>query len=335
MSFYYNEIQKIADNTYINKESLVGKKFLVTGANGLIGRYFTDILVSCGAAVSVLVRDAKKAEKIFGDSVNIFEYDVSKVDIAKLPNFDYIIHAASPANPKAFIDDPIGTINANIMGTRNILELSRRCGASIVFTSSSEVYGENIYNRALSENDYGIVDCTNPRACYTESKRMSENMCVAYQKQFGVEILIARIAFCYGGNFTDSDNRVVPQFIRMALEDKNILMQSSGTMVRSYIYVADVVESILYLLTNNFYGVYNIANPDSTVSIRDLAETICELTDARFEINAEYLDNKKGVSPFTNGILDSSKLIKVLPQKMRFNIKDGLRSSINIFKEKV
>lgn len=333
MSYYEEEIKKILADTYINVGFFKNKNALITGATGLIGQYFVDFFLRLGSKVTVLVRKYSVAQKIFKNKVEIIECNVENIDIDKIKRVDYIIHAASPANPTAFDIDPIGTIHANVNGTENMLKLAKKYNVPIVFTSSCEIYGENIYNKPLREEDYGIVNCVKPRSCYTESKRLAENLIVSYNKQYGINFLIARIAYCYGGNFSANDNRVVPEFIRMALNKKKITLRSSGAMVRSYIYVADVVESILFLLSKKIYGIFNIANRNSITSIRELAENICKLTCATFEIDAEFQNDDQGVAPFTNGILDSSKLENILPCKMRYNIIDGLKSAVAIFKE--
>ena len=328
MTYLQTEIAYLTDKYSLNKD-VKGKVFVIGGASGLIGSYLLELVSNAGGSVVAISRSGGVCTEVPG--VKYIKGDVSENASDKIENADYIIHAASPANPKVFDEDPVGVINANVRGTERALALSKKTGAKLLFASSSEVYGENIYNRPLKEEDAGTVDSTLPRACYTESKRLAENLCVNYDRQFGTHSVIARIAFCYGGNFLASDNRVIPQFIRMALNDKKIIMKSSGAMRRSYIYVADVAVAIIKLLTSSFTGVINICG-DEVVSIRQLAQTICESTGAALEVDPLFATNSQGASPFSGGVLDCRKLLTFgyVPE---FNIKKGMHSSIAIYME--
>lgn len=323
-----NEIAKLISK-YSLQDIARNKRYIVSGASGLIGGYLCALLSMAGGKVTAISRSGKILNGICVER-NVVG-DVRKDAYSTIEEADYIIHAASPASPKVYDTDPLMVIETNVMGTKNALDLAKRTNAKMALISSSEVYGENIWRRPLKEDDPGVVISTNPRSCYSESKRLAENLCVNYDKQFGTQSIIARVAFCYGGNFMNSDDRVVPQFIKMALESGKIVMKSSGIMKRSYIYVADVAIAIIKLLFMNVHGVYNICN-EEIVSIRELAENICEITNATLELDEDYSNNAQGISPFSSGILDGGKL-RSLGITAEFDIRRGLVAAINAYKE--
>lgn len=328
MTFLQNEIREIIKNYNIS-EDVKNKIFVVSGASGLIGNYVSALIANAGGKVIAISRSGNVIKGV--SNIRYIHGSVCESAYDSITEADYIIHAASPATPKIFDEDPVGVIRTNIAGTFKALDLARRTGAKLLLTSSSEIYGENIHNRALKEEDSGLVDSVAPRACYTESKRLAENLCVNYDRQFGTKSIIARIAFCYGGNFTAADNRVVPQFIRMALKDKKIIMKSSGAMRRSYIYVADVAVAIIKLITSEFTGAINICG-DEVVSIRELAQAVCDCTGAVLETDSQYQNSLQGAAPFSGGVLDCEKL-KSFGFTPAFNIQSGINSAVKIYRE--
>ena len=184
-----------------NISFLTNSSIMVTGASGLIGSYLIDILsyyntyFEANIKMYALVRDLEKAQNRFNHIIHkglkIIKQDVSK-DFKVNFNVDYIIHAASNATPHLFDKDPIGTIDANVLGTKNLLEFSRENKVKrFLYISSSEVYGNPIDNNTVfSENDMGVVNPLNPRSSYTESKRMAENITVNYMKQYQFQLIL-------------------------------------------------------------------------------------------------------------------------------------------------
>jgi nucleoside-diphosphate-sugar epimerase len=171
-----------------------------------------------------------------------------------------------------------------------------------------------------------------PRACYTESKRMAENICVNYTKQYGVPTCIARVCFVYGPTFKSSDNRVIPQFLRKALNGQDIVLKSTGDLVRSYAYLFDVASGLFKILLEGKTGeAYNIANRNSNVSIREIAETIAELTGVKLLFDLPKEDQEKGYAPFSEALLDATKLEK-LGWTPHYRISDGISNIVKILK---
>lgn len=332
---YTKELDKFCKQ--VNLTFLRNKSILITGASGLIGSYLVDAIMHSNnvhnnsTKVFAVVRNIERSQEIFQKYCNNPLFTFVKLDISKSfkidLSVDFIVHAASNANPAAFDSDPIGTIKANVNGTIYILDYAKKHGVKkVLFLSSSEVYGEPLTSGTIyNENSMGIVNPILPRSCYTESKRMAENICVNYNKQFGVATNIVRICFAYGPTFNKTDNRVVPQFIRNAKNMENILLKSSGNLVRSYAYIYDVISGILKILSEGEIGeVYNISNRNSNVSIREIAETVADLAGVRVVFDIPEKEKDKGYSPFSKSLLDSTKL-----EELGWNPEYDLKSGIN------
>lgn len=339
---YIKELSIFLENHDIS--FLENKSIMITGASGLIGSYLIDILMHYNKVkdgnikIHAIVRNLDKAKERFKESKSSLLHLI-KQDISLPNNFDFpvdfIIHAASNANPVAFSTDPIGTIKANVNGTMYLLEYAEEYNVQkFLYLSSSEIYGEPIEpNTIYTEGKMGIIDPMNPRACYTESKRMAENILVNYSKQYGVPINIARIGFAYGPTFTDSDNRVIPQFVRNAIKNEPIILKSTGSLVRSYIYMYDVSSGIFKILSEGKIGeAYNIANSESNVSIKEIAETVAQKSSVDLIFDLPKEEKEKGYAPFSMGLIDAKKL-EGLGWKPVFDIEMGIGSIIETYKK--
>ena len=324
------EYQKI--NELLNYD-LSGKSFLITGANGLIGSYLVDYLDFVGANVYAMSRSIEKLKKRFQNKTNVklIEQDLNEpinIDIA----FDYVIHTASNSHPLAFSKDPVGTMKTNLFGTINLLEHIKNRGGKFLYLSSGEVYGNNI-DHDFTEEDLGIVDTKIARSCYPESKRAAETLCVSYNAQYGVDVNVTRLCYVYGPTITDDNSRADAQFLRNALDNKDIIMKSKGEQKRTYCYVADAVSALLYILLNGENAqVYNIANPNSIVSVAQYAKTLADIAkvNLKFELPDEV--EAKGYSKQADSILSAQKLIN-LGWEPLYNIEQGLNNTIKIKRE--
>lgn len=333
----YNNLLNVLSN---NIDKLKNKSILITGANGLIGSYTVRFLDYINKAknlnlkIYAMSRSREKLQRCFGEStgINIVEQDLNNpINI----NFhcDFIIHAASNAHPRAYSTDPVGTMKTNLFGTMNLLDYAKDNNAKFLYISSGEIYGNNI-DRAFTEDDLGIVDTKLARACYPESKRAAETLCMAYSSQYGIEVNVARLCYVYGGTITDTNSRADAQFLRNAVEGNDIVMKSEGLQRRTYCYVADAVSAILtILLCGKSPEVYNVANPDSIVSVREYAQTLADVSGVtlKFELPDEI--EAKGFSKPADSILDSTKL-RSLGWKALYGIKEGLNNTFLIRKEK-
>lgn len=313
--------------------SLANSNILVTGATGLIGSAFVDLLLIYAEKYDYKVyagcRSREKFDKRFSAS-NRLEYiglDVTKPIVSDI-HIDFIIHAASGAAPLDFATDPVGVMKANFMGTANLFDYGINHGLKrFLYISSGEVYGEGC-NGKWTETDSGYVNSMSPRACYPSSKRAAETLCTAYAKQYNINVVVARLCHTYGPLFTDRDNRVYAQFIRNVLQGEDIVLKSLGEQYRSWLYVADCVAALLYILVEGKSGeAYNVANEESNITIRQLAETIADIAGRKVVFDLPSDIERQAATPITKAIFDTTKL-EALGWHPQTDIKTGLNHTI-------
>jgi len=186
---------------------------------------------------------------------------------------NFIIHAASPASPKHYLQKPVETIRANTDGTRLLLDLAKEQQASLLFLSSGAVYGATpALEDPIRETDFGSEDPLSPRACYSESKRLAETLCRAYHTQFGVDARIARISHCYGPGMRLDDGRAIADIMADILSKRGIRLDSDGSSTRPFCYVSDTVRGLFHVLLRGCAGeAYNVGETQE-ISILDLAK---------------------------------------------------------------
>lgn len=331
---YNDDILRVA-NLDLPWENLCGSNILVTGATGLIGSCIIDVLMShpnkdynvyaCG-------RNEKRIEKLFSKYLNDSQFNFIKQDIttplACNIDFHYIIHAASGAAPSDFSMRPVEVMKANLLGIINLMEYGREHQLKrFMYISSGEVYGEGD-GRLFTEDYSGYVNPMMPRSCYPSSKRAAETLCASYGAEYGVNYVVARPCHIYGPNFTESDNRAYAQFIRNVINDEDIVLKSDGAQYRSWCYVVDGVSALLYIL---FYGevgrAYNIADDNSILTIRQLAELIAEIGGKKVVFAIPTCDEKKGYNVVSKSVYDTNK-IKALGWDVNSDIRQKMKSTI-------
>ncbi len=250
---------------------------------------------------------------------------------------DYVVHGASIASPPLYRQYPIETIEANVWGTRNLLEYAADHGArSFVYLSSSEIYGDPEASSIPTPEDYpGRVSSTGPRACYDESKRLGETLCVAYHQQRGVPAKMVRPFNVYGPRLSLDDGRIVPDLLRDALAGGPLRLFSDGAPTRSFCYVSDAIAGILAVLLSQHHGEpFNIGN-DEEISIRQLAEIMGEVAPGNppveFETHSDpdYLvDNPNRRCP------DITKSRELLGYEPRVRTREGLARTLSHYVSK-
>jgi nucleoside-diphosphate-sugar epimerase len=315
MNTYHNDINQIFYES-LPWEKLSGTNILITGATGLIGSTLVDVLMSnprrdysVYASGRNIERGQKRFEKYLSlDSFRFIRYDVM-MPLQSDVQFDYIIHAASNASPNTFFKNPVEIVKANILGVSNLIEYGMGHGMKrFLYVSSGEVYGEGDV-RVMTEEYSGYVDCLNPRSCYPSSKRTAETLCVSYASEYGADVVIARPCHVYGPNFTESDNRVYAQFIRNILHEEDIVLKSKGEQVRSWCYVVDCVSALLYVLLKGASGeAYNIADPNSVLTIRQLAEMLAEIGSRKVIMDIPSDIEKSVFNPVSKSVFSVNKL---------------------------
>lgn len=192
---------------------------------------------------------------------------------------DYIIHCASVTASKMMIEKPVETIATALQGTKNILDFAvqKKC-KSFVYVSSMEVYGSfSGENNSVTEEDIGYLNPLKIRSNYPESKRMCENMCIAYMAEYGVSVRIARLAQTFGAGILPGENRVFAQFARSVIRNENIVLHTKGLSEGNYCYTSDTCLALLVLLEKGTNGeAYNISNPDTHTTIANMARMVCD-----------------------------------------------------------
>lgn len=313
---------------------LRGKAMLITGATGLVGACLADMLLyaderfGLNLRLTGTCRDASRAAGRF-DGMTLIERDAA-LPCEGLGRYDYVVHAASNAHPLVFSLDPVGTMMANVLGTRNLLEHQRATGGGrLLLISTGEIYGENpAVSDGFSEDDFGRIDPMNPRSCYPESKRAAETLCASYVSQYGLDAAAARLCYVYGPTVSPSNSRADAQFLRNALAGEDIVLKSAGSQIRSYCYVADAAAALLTILLRGQRGqAYNVASRESVCSIREYAETLAQLAGVRVTFDLPPEAERRGYSAVTRAVQNPSKL-EALGWRARWTLREGLKSTL-------
>lgn len=343
-SFYQSDLENVANQVDIRV--IYNTKFLITGATGLIGSFLVDFLLylnekyNSNIKVYAMSRSKERLQKRFSyfnnDSKNLMliEQDVcDSVEISE--SVDYIISAASNADPRNYALYPAETILTNILGTKNVLDFAmKNKNTKVLFTSTMEVYGEIDSKDSFSEDDYGLIDYNEIRSSYPESKRVSEILCRSYLKEFGVKSIICRLGYIYGPTMTSGDSKVIAQFIKNVLKGENIILKSKGEQKRSYCYVADAVAGMLVSLIKGEPGeAYNIANSNSITSIKDMASLIASINGLTVEYHLPDEIEKAGFSKAQDAVMDESKL-RSLGWNPIYDMEEGVKNTLEILADK-
>lgn len=326
-------------------QRLYGKTILITGANGFLPAYMVESILllnenKANQPIKVigLVRNIEKAKKRFEGFLERNDFLLITADICKpieiKEKLNYIIHAASQASPKYYSIDPVGTLSANTIGTYNLLNLAVENNVeNFLFFSSSEVYGAVLSNENITESMYGIIDPTQIRSCYAESKRMGETMCVSFGAQYNVPVSIVRPFHTYGPGLSFDDGRVFADFVANIVNGNDIVINSDGSAVRSFCYLADATVGFFTVLLKGEHNLaYNVGNPMGAISIKELANLLVEMYPQK-KLKAVFKDSNSKVylqSNFSRLCPDIEK-IKALGWEPSTSVQEGFRRTIESF----
>ncbi len=240
---------------------------------------------------------------------------------------DAVLHMASPASPKDYLEHPIETLDVGSAGTRNMLELARTHQARFLVTSTSECYGDPTVHPQV-ETYWGNVNPVGPRSCYDESKRFAEALTMAYHRTYGLRTNLARIFNTYGPRMKLNDGRVVPAFLDQALRGEPITVFGDGSQTRSFCYVSDLVDGLYRLMLSDERYPVNLGNPQE-MTILEFAERIRRLTGSKSNVVHQPLpqDDPRQRQP------DITKARRILGWEPRVTLEEGLRKTIEYFQE--
>lgn len=295
------------------------EKYLITGATGYIGSMLIKHLFlqkNNDIEITALVRNIDKAHTILPSEVRLICADLTD-DFAMKQirgRFDYIFHCASITQSSEMVAHPTKVIESIVNSTQNVLELAKRCQAkSVVYLSSMEVYG-NIDcsdEGRVTEEQLGELDILNVRSCYPLAKRMAENICYCYYKEYGISVKIARLAQTFGAGLLPGESRVFAQFARAALRGCDIVLHTTGKSMGNYCDIQDAVEALVLILKQGIDGeAYNVVNENNTMTIREVAELVAEkIADNKIQVQYEIPEqNIYGYAKDTGLRLSSAKL---------------------------
>lgn len=329
-------------------ETMRGASVLVTGATGLVGSMAVKALACCnrihrlGMTILALVRNEDKAKTLLGELADREDIQLVKGDILQelqiAQPVDYIIHGASVTASKTFVTKPVETIQTAIAGTEHVLELAKdKKVNSMVYLSSMEAFGITDPSLpSVKEEDLGYIDVMNVRSSYSESKRMCEVLCAAYAHEYQVPVKAARLAQTFGAGVPKEEGRVFAQFAKSAMSGKDIVLHTKGESTGNYCYTADAIAGLLTILLKGTSGeVYTVANPSTTIQIKDMAKMVAStLAEGKIQVIFDIPEDALayGYAPDVAMHLNADKLMK-LGWKPVYDLPDMYRRMVKSFQE--
>lgn len=305
------------------------KTVLITGVAGFIGSHLAESFVKQGyrvIGVDNFLTGVPENLSSFKNEKNftLIEHNVSQEFTVPDP-VHYVLHFASPASPADYLHFPIPTLKVGALGTHHTLGLAKAKHAVFFLASTSEVYGDPLVH-PQNEDYWGNVNPVGPRGVYDEAKRFAEALSMAYAREYGVRVKIARIFNTYGPMMRPSDGRAIPNFITQALRGKPITIYGRGQQTRSFMYVSDLVSGLYKLLKSFHTGPMNIGNPQP-MTILALAKKIKRATHSSSPILFEPLpqDDPRERCP------DIRLALRTLRWKPRVHLDDGLVKTVEYF----
>lgn len=316
----------------VKGNAFTNKKILVTGGAGFIGSWICDLLIDFGAQVIVVDDLSTGRLKNIDHLTNQTQFKFIKSDVCSFKSnekFDLILHMAGHASPDEYQKHPIETLQTSALGTFAMAEMARKNDATLLFSSTSETYGDTEVI-PTPETYWGNVNPIGPRSCYDEGKRFAEALLIAYSNQYGLDVRIPRIFNSYGPRLREDGlyGRALSRFVFQALNNQPITVYGDGKQTRSFCYITDTVTGLM-LLTTNVKAKGEVVNIGNTkeVTILELAQKIKETTKCKSNIEFHTLpkDDPKRRSP------DTAKLERLVEWKPSIPLEKGLKRTIDWF----
>ncbi len=334
----------------IDNHRFSGKTILLTGGCGFLGTYFVHYFMALNdlnklknpCKLVIVENFIRGVPNWFESITNRPDIQFIEADINKyidLPKSDFIIHAATIASPTYYRMYPIETMDANVIGLRNLLDFAKNNSCeSFLFFSTSEIYGDPPDEHIPTKETYrGNVSCTGPRACYDESKRYGETLCVNFHQLYKIPIKIVRPFNNYGPGLRITDKRVIPDFFNNILNKNKIVILSDGKSTRTFCYITDSITGYLQALLSDCNGEsFNIGTAGPEITMFKLAEQISTIVNGAGKFEYEYntskdidylKDNPQRRCP------DLTKSKTLLGYESKVNLTDGLTRIYNYYKD--
>ncbi|WP_088831125.1 UDP-glucuronic acid decarboxylase family protein [Paenibacillus tyrfis] len=314
------------------------KRIVITGAAGFLGSHLTRSLLEqnhhvIGIDVLSTGLISNLHQELTHPNFEFLLMDISadvSADLEKIGHVDEIYHLASPASPKSYQNDPIGTMRVNTLGTQNMLELAKATKAKMLYTSTSEAYGDPEVH-PQPEEYRGNVNTWGPRACYDEAKRLGEVYCYEYHKRDGVEVKVARIFNTYSAGLRNDDGRVISNFVSQAIRGEDLTVYGDGTQTRSFCYVDDNIRGLQMMMESDLATgeIINIGNPKE-YQILEVAQLIKKLanTDSNITFHQLPVDDPKVRRP------NIEKAKRLLNWEPIIELEEGLLRTIDAYRAK-
>ncbi|MDO5325879.1 MAG: NAD-dependent epimerase/dehydratase family protein [Clostridia bacterium] len=326
-------------------DEIAGKSILITGAAGLICSSVVDILFRYNDTheKKITIFAAGRWQKemydrfnnmVYRDDFIFVPYDASKTNNHIDVHADYIIHGASNASPDMIVKEPVETMLSNFLGMKFLLDYAKDTSAKrILYISSSEVYGAKEGNKPYKEGEYGYIDLLNSRNSYSIGKCAAETLCVSYADEYGIESVIVRPGHIYGPTASPHDVRVGSAWAYAVAKGEDLIMKSDGSQIRSYVYSLDCASAMLkVLLSGENCQAYNISNPNSIITIKELGEFLAKAGNVELRMDLPTEEERKSFNPMSNSSLEAKSLIE-LGWRGCFNAATGLKHTVEILKK--
>jgi UDP-glucuronate decarboxylase len=332
--YYLNsDIEEICNNIKSYSKIISGKVFLISGANGFLGKYFIKTLVrmnlSLKKKIKIIAIDIKfdKCEIYKDKNVKKIKIDINKINNLKYKS-DYVLHAAGIPSPKHYFNKPIEAIFTSITGTKKLLDYSKKNKSKFIFFSSSEIYGNPDKKNIPTKETYnGNVSSIEDRSCYDEGKRVGETLCYFYKIKHNVDVSVFRPFNVFGPGMPRNDYRVFPRFFSSIKNNKPITIFKKGKQTRTFCYVTDAITAMLMVIIKGKKFVYNIGNDKPEINMTKLYELIKKNVPKKIKfINIDYPKNYPQVEPQRR-----CPNISKIKNELGFKNKVSIHSSIKRF----
>ena len=313
---------------------------VVTGGAGFLGRHLCNrLLFDLNNKGNVYCLDNLVTGRLSNieqmrkkENFHFIEFDITDdletlVSLGKLPEkIDEIYHLACIASPPAYKKYSIETLNTNFIGTTNVLKLAKNTGAKVLYTSTSEVYGDPLVH-PQPESYYGNVNTIGERSCYDEGKRVGETLMYEYRKKYGIDTKIVRIFNTYGPYMDLKDGRVITNFIEKIINKQPLVIYGDGSQTRSFCFYGDMINGLVKMMNSNETGPINLGNPNCEFTLKELIGYYEEALDMRLDVT--YVDGTENDPKQRKPVIDKAK--ERLGWEPFVSLKWGLLETLNHF----